>query len=545
MILKQISINNFVLIEKTTIDLDKGLNVLTGETGAGKSIILLALKITLGEKVSTNQIQVDKDFLEVTSVFDVNDSLEVQTKLKELGVNNDNNLLKLHREIKRDGKSRCYINNLFISVKQLQEVANLIIDIHSQNDNQYLFNNHFHEIIYDKYLGLEYKLEGYKKIYSNFIEEKKKLSELLKNKIKINQEEDFLQYTINELEKKLISEEDYNKIKQKLDNLENTQNIREVASFAYDALEGGARNQIEKTQMKLEQSSLSIFQEVEEKLVQVIDLLGDVKEKLTSYLNDGDYLAEEEIDTLNEKLMNVERIKKKYKKSINELYDYLDESKKKIETIENSEIDENKIKKNITLLERLVSDKAVELHMLRKNGIVKFEKDINCSLADLNMEDSKMTVHIETKRDENDGVLVDEKKVSLSENGFDKIEFVYQPTPESSLQRLKQIASGGEMSRIMLSIKEILLACLPNQVIVLDEIDIGIGGETAKKVGGKMKSLVAKRQLLVITHLPQIAKFADKHFLVKKQRNHNKTLTTIEHITDYRVEEELVRMVGL
>lgn len=543
--LLQIFIQNFILIEKANLNFTPGLNIMTGETGAGKSIFLSALGATFGEKISSDQIMPGEETLKVTSTFSIKDHLEVKTTLDEMGIDYDEDLLILRREISRDGKSKCYVNGLVSRVAHLKQLAELLIDIHGQHQNQYLFNARHHGVIFDHFSENQEILDSYQELYETWYEKRKELSFLIEKEKKLTEERDFLAYTTQELEKGLIKEDEYHLLKASLNSLEHSEKLSSSLNGldsilfsilipeidkSISQLENltGLEDQIDPVKTHLEEAKLS---------------LEEAKSSISPYLEKIESPSASKLDEINEKLANVERLKKKYQKNINQLTSLLIESKNKLEFLENVDYEREQKAKELESIQQHVLNMAGRLHQKRIAKRETFVEAIEKELAYMGMEESRINVSI-IPRESEDGIPFHGKKIVLNTEGLDQIEFLYAPTLKSEYKKLKNIASGGEISRFMISLKSILSSRVVNQTMVFDEIDVGLGGETAVNVGKKIKSLSKSRQLIVITHLPQIAKYSDRHFRVDKTHREGNTTTSIIELSDTEKVEEIARMIS-
>ncbi len=543
--LLQITIHNFILIEKVSLDFCSNLNIVTGETGAGKSIFLAALGATFGERISSDQILSGRETLKVSTTFSIQNHLEVKTALDEIGVDYEDDLLTLRREISRDGKSRCYVNGMVCRVAHLKQLAGLLIDVHGQHQNQYLFNAHHHGRIYDHFSENEDILESYREIYGDWAEKKRKFDEIIQKEKQLTKEQDFLTYTVEEIEKGIIEEEEYHRLKASLNTLEHSEKLSTTLNQLDSLLFSTLIPEIEKGVIGLD--GLGDLQEqikpIKDSFLEAKRALEEAKYFISPYLDKIENPSPRQIDEINEKLARIERLKKKYQKTIDELINLLKESKKKLNFLENVDYERTELEKELNGKQQQILNAAGRLHQTRVAKRELFIKAIHEELSYLGMEESKVNVSI-VPRESEDGVFFVDRKVSLNEEGMDKIEFLYAPTLNSEYKKLKDIASGGEISRFMLSLKSILSNRVAQQAMVFDEIDVGIGGHTAVNVGQKIKSLSTSRQLIVITHLPQIAKHSDRHFRVEKVSEQGDVTTVIKELSKSEKIEEISRMIS-
>ncbi len=537
--LNQIAIYNFIFIEEEVIQLSKGLNVISGETGAGKSIFLGALNTTLGERISIDFIQPGKNFLKVISTFDLKPLSNIKQKVEKLlKIKIKNHQLSLRREMNREGKSKCFINDHLTNIKTLKQIAYNLIDIHAQHQNQRLFNINAHIELYDKFLNLDNLNKIFQKNYQDYKLINYQIEAIQKKEKKIQEEKELLLFNIKELEGNLISEEEYNSFKDQLKKLEQKENFDQILQENYFVLKNEILPKLYKQKNSIEalNTSNEKLKNLKTQYLQAIDLLEEIEnqeEKKFSHTLDNQSLS---IDQLNNKLAKAESLRRKYALSLLELQKKLEESKKKLLFLEDSHIEKEKFEKEKIKLENEVFSLAQELHKRRKNGKDTFEKKIQEEISFLGMTTSKLAIDLNSHE-------ANEPKPILNENGIDYIEFLYQAAPEAPFRRLKEIASGGEISRIMLSLKSLLNEKEDIPVMIFDEIDAGIGGATALHIGNKLSNISHYRQVLVITHLAQIAKFANTHFKISKKTENNKTNTNINILDENQKIIEIARML--
>ncbi len=542
--LKSIEISNFIFIKHIKINLTSGFNVITGETGAGKSIFLNALGLTLGEKIPADIIRHGSDYAKVTSTFFIGNRPKLIKKITTLGLEIENNYLVLTRAINQKGKSKCFVKDQQVNLTTLKKVAKNLIDMHSQHQNLNLLKSWFYISYLDRYLGIEDQLRSYRKNYLAFLNLQKELTAFLKEESKLQEEKEFLEFTIKELKDKIISEKDYDILKNQLTSLEEeyekNKTLQELTWKLKDQIIPG----IESINYRLEnQAPISDdeSQNLIKKNLKIIDYFEQMRNLLQSEGTRGSKNYQEAINSLNKKLAYAENLKRKYGVGLDQLDKKLENAEDKIARLnEFSEKKKKIIQAKKSQLTTLVKE-GISLHLARKKGVEKLVADIEKEISVMGMENSKVDFLFAR-----DNLSFEENEIieeHLNENGFDELDLVYAAAKESKFKPLKEIASGGEMSRIMLSLKVLLSKKLPNNTIIFDEIDSGIGGETALKVGEKIKSLSQDKQVLIITHLPQIAKFAHSHFKVEKIRG-EKTEVKILALQEEEIIQEISRMLG-
>ena len=521
--LKYLEIRNFVLIDKLKINFSKGFNVLTGETGAGKSIIISALELITGEKGSTRMVGPSGDRLIVTGNFQLQSSYDiVKNKLKEWNIELGSDELTIKREITRDGKSKSFINNTGVKVAELKELGDLIVDIHGQHEHQSLFNPANHLNFYDSYLNIDEKLENYKNHYYKLTKLIKQYNEISQNKNTILKEKSFLEYAIDEIEKAKLKPNEDEDIKNDITMMSNAESIASsLSSINKDIFgsESGAYT----------------------KLMRSISALQSVS-KYDSRLSD---IAShpEELQSLNERLFFINNLKKKYGSNIKDIISYAKEAREKLDSLNFSEEDIENLKKDIETLRKETSMLAKEISDIRHNRKEEFIKAIESEMNDLGMSSTKFDIEI-TLDEDDEGILnIDGSNIKANATGIDNIEFIIAPNKQSIYQPLRKIASGGEISRIMLSLKNVLSIGDYCETCVFDEIDVGVGGRIAEVIGEKISALSKRKQVLSITHLAQIAIYANNHFKVTKNEGEDIVTSTIEELDDSMRVNEIARMI--
>lgn len=547
--LKYLDIRNFVLIDKVKINFENGFNVLTGETGAGKSIIISALELITGEKGSTRMVGLNGDRLTVIGTFFLQSSLNiVKSKLKEWNIEIAGNELNIKREITKDGKSRSFINNIGVRVAELKELGDLIVDIHGQHEHQSLFNVANHINFYDAYLNIEDKLQVYRDNYNKLTKLIKQYNEISQNKNTILKEKSFLEYAIEEIEKANLKYNEDEEIKNDIAMMSNAENIASALSVINKDIFGNESG----AYLKLTRSinTLQSISQYDDRLsdlasqIEAISLnLEDIK-TVFSEIRAKAKFDPEELQALNERLFFINTLKKKYGNNIKEIINYAKEAKEKLESLNFSEEDILKLKEEIETMRAKTSMLAKEISDVRKSKKDVFINAIEKEMCDLGMTSTKFDVEITYDEDDEYGILnIDGTNLKANSNGVDNIEFIIAPNKQAMFQPLRKIASGGEISRIMLSLKSVLSSGDYCETCVFDEIDVGVGGRIAEVIGEKIAALSKQKQILSITHLAQIAIYANNHFKVIKNEKDDVVTSTIEELNDSNKVNEIARMI--
>lgn len=544
-------IKNIALIEDVQIEFNKGLNILSGETGAGKSILLNSLNFILGEPIKTDAIRSGETTANIQAVFDISNAKELKEYMKsELGIDTEENLLIISREIDLNKSSVAFINNQRALVQSLKNLSKYLVDIHGQFEHQSLFDKSNHLKLLDKYASLEDSLNCYRADFHQAIV----LNKQLKEKIKLEQDKEhffeFSQYAIKELENAKLKIEEEAALESELSKLSHSQEIKNALEDAFLKVyksDTSVLSQLQRTQ--------DIFEKIQEKdsevkkitplitetlikMEPVIDFLKSYKERME--------FSPERMEEIQKRLELISFLKNKYgKKSIEELLSYRENLLEETEKISKNKDEIENLEKQIDLIISKLGEKALEISKVRKKSALELEKAIEEELHFLGMERAKFSITFESLEDPEGKVeLEGGKKAKLSRDGIERVEFLISPNLGEDLKPLVKIASGGEISRIMLSIKNILRKIDPMLTLVFDEIDTGIGGETAFAVGKKLKEIAQNKQVICITHLAQIASMGTFHYKVEKIEEQNRTKTIIYSLdTEGRI-KEISRMLS-
>lgn len=534
--LLNLHVKNLALIEEVDVDFEKGLIVLTGETGAGKSLILGSVNIALGNKASKDMIRKGTDYSLVELTFSVSENCAKQLKKYDIYMEEDN-IITVTRKIS-EGRSISKINGETVNIKTLKNVMSLLIDIHGQHDHQSLLYTKNHLDILDKFAKdsiLELK-EQIKKEYSKYTKLIKKLEEFNIDEGQKAREIEFAEYEVNEIESANLKPEEDVQVEEEFKKLSNSKEIVSALSEIYNALSyetaGGLGDIINKAVM-----DINSIKGMDEKISQFQTELYDIDNlcrELTSQIydyNSGMDFNPEYVREVEERLDVINHLKLKYGNSIEEILRYKEEKEEYLEKLNNITDEMENVKNQISELEGTLNNLCTKLSEQRKKAAKELEVLVKQALVDLNFIAVEFEIQIT-------------RKESIGENGFDNVEFMISTNPGESVKPLVKVASGGELSRIMLAIKSILATEDDIDTLIFDEIDTGISGQTAMKVAEKMAKISRNHQVICISHLSQIAAMADSHYLIKKTADENSTTTSIKKLTRQQSIEELVRING-
>ena len=515
-------IKNIGIIEDLNIDFNKGLNVLTGETGAGKTLIIDSLEIISGGRFSKEMIRKgeNQSFVELCMY-------EPESTKSE-----DGNII-VSREININGKNMCKINGRMVTVNELKDFMKEFIEIHGQNDNQSLLEPKKHLIYLDNYSGekLKYLKEEYKNYYSQYRDILNKLKENYGDEKEKQREIDLLQYQINEIEEANLKINEEEELEEKRKFMQNFEKISESLNTANNLIEDNGIDSISMAIKALEKIEAldKKYEQTSNNLKNIYYELQEVSRDINSYKNDS-YFDVEERDYIEERLDLIYSLKRKYGNTIKEILKYKEEIITELKKINNLEEYNNKLKYEKQKIEEKLNLISIDMHKIRIENSKKLINDINTELQDLEMKNARINIKIEYHEKE------------FFENGKDKVEFYIITNAGEEEKELSKIASGGEMSRIMIAIKKVLAEYDNVSILVFDEIDTGISGKAANSVAKKIKVISNKHQVLCISHLPNIAAMADYNYFISKNIIQDRTKTEIKLLEEKEVIEEIARI---
>ncbi len=538
--LRELHIKNIAVIDEVYIDFSKGFNALTGETGAGKSILIDSINMALGNRTSHDIIRHGCDFASVSVCFEI-ESSKLCEKLSELGVETEDNMVIISRRLGNDGKSSYRINGAISPGATVREVASLLIDIHGQSDNQSLLNNKNHLGLLDEYGQIGELKEKFGESYDELSAIDREIKSLSQNEEEKLRRLELIKFQIDEIQGAKLKKGEDEELEILRDKLYNMESIVSGAGIAYGALYGGEEGTVYDLLRQAERALSDIcrfdpkLDESYERLSGLIAETEDIASEINSCLSKTDF-SMAELDSIEDRLNTIGNLKRKYGNSIEEIQDFLETISKEAQTIENSDERIEELK----TLRKTVFDKvqvlAAELSKLRKAAAEKLETEIATELSFLDMPKVKFAISLSEREDEN-GTL-------YTKTGKDIAEFMISTNPGEELKPISKIASGGELSRIMLGVKSVLSATDDADTMIFDEIDTGVSGRAAQKIAEKICTLSRGKQIFAITHLAQIASMADSHYLIEKAQDDSVTKTTVRLLEKEERVEELARILG-
>lgn len=515
-------IKNIGIIDDLSIDLNNGLNVLTGETGAGKTLIIDSLGIISGGRFSREMIRKGE----------TNSFVEICMYEPENENSIDGNII-VSREINSNGRNMCKINGRMVTVNELKNFMSKFIEIHGQNDNQSLLDNKFHLKYLDGFIGeelLKYKQE-YKEKYTRYIEIKQELKANYGDEKERERKLDLLKYQFNEIEEADLKEKEEEELEEKRKIMLNSEKISNSLNEADEAIGESSIDSINLAIRAMEKIE-GIDTKYEAITSNLKNIYYDLQELSRDISNEKEdiYFDEQERNEVEERLDLIYSLKRKYGNNILEILNYKEEIEKEIQHIENLDEYNQKLKKELKQIKEQMTKLAINIHKLREEYAKVLGININKILEDLEMKNAKINIHVDYKEEE------------FFENGKDEVEFYITTNLGEDEKQLSKIASGGEMSRIMLAIKKVLADTDKMPVLIFDEIDTGISGKAANAVAEKLNSISKNHQVLCISHLPSIAASADYNYFISKKVLNDRTNTNIKLLNEEETIKEIARI---
>ncbi|NLC12262.1 MAG: DNA repair protein RecN [Firmicutes bacterium] len=535
--LSYLHIKNFALVEEMAIPFYRGLNVLTGETGAGKSIVINAISLLLGERASSEMIREGSDRAILEAIFSVT-SRDVIGFLKNNGLGSEQEIV-ISREISKGGRNICRINGNLVPVNFLKKIGAKLVDMHGQFQNQFLLNNENQLSVLDE---LDPACVELRQELSKLIEKKKELTKKLHH-LGVNKEErqkkiELLKFQINEIEEAGIAKAEEQELIQKLKILSNLERLVKASSEAYYCIyEGSYQQQALIDSLANTIKNLEPLLEHDKSLECIVDnlknaeiLLAETARELHGYTENLSFEPGER-DVIESRLEIYRQLKQKYGGSLENIFSYLDEAKQELLRLENSAGEASEIEKALKKMDNIVKEKAMHLSKLRRDNASKLKEGLISLFQDIALQKAIFDVKFNPLE-------------TVSSFGAETIEFLFSANPGEPLKPLSKIVSGGEMSRLMLALKSLLAEKDKISTLVFDEIDSGIGGVTAQQIGKKLKETAKHHQVICVTHNPHIAARAHHQYVLYKDNEGKRTLTMIKKLEQAERVREIARMMG-
>ena len=535
--LQSLHVKNLALMEETEVEFGEGLNILTGETGAGKSLLIGSVNLALGGKFEKEMLRQGKDSALVELVFSSKDE-KVLEKLQEMDLTaEEDGTIIISRKL-QVGKSSCKINGETVTARQVKELAEVLIDIHGQHEHQSLLHKKKHMEILDSYSGSEF--EEVAQIVADTYKECRMLRQTMEEEVMDEEakakEQALAEFEYREIdEAKLITGED-EELEQRYRLMSNsrkiTENLAESYMYSGNDTECGAGNSISRALRALRSVTMydERLQQLEEQLSEVENLLTDYNRDVAEYISDCEF-DEEDFRTVEERLNTINHLKGKYGNTIEEILNYGEGRQQLLLKLADYDAYMEKLQKELAEKEAELLASCEKLSAIRQKNALQLSEKLRDALVNLNFLTVEFKIMVRPEQ-------------NITAKGYDDVEFMISTNPGESLKPLGQVASGGELSRIMLAIKTVLAGRDAIDTLIFDEIDTGISGKTAWKVSEQLDVVAAAHQVICITHLPQIAAMADTHFVIEKSSTDNHTITDIYSLDEEKSLAELARLLG-
>lgn len=538
-----LSISNFALIENSELHFSPGLNILSGETGAGKSILIEALSVLLGNRASLEQIRTGMNEASVCATITLDNNQDIYNFLNDQSIAIENDELILRRHLLSSGKSRSFINGTQVTSKELSFIASVLFDFHGQHEGIGLLRKESHILYLDKYLELTDKVSKCSSIWKKINSIQNELTQLNTIDENIDKRIELLKYEIEEIESSQFAEGEDEDLAGKIKRLSNMEKVMALGTEIQSLL--GENGEGAVNAVKIAKTQLSQLNELDSQFEKDAACLEDIYYKLEDFYSDFSHKMssiqydQSSLDELIERSEYLEKIKRKYGGNYSNVMKYLEKAKQELSGINHQSDRKDELNLDLKNAVEEYKKAALEISSIRSEKKSILENKIKNELQGLGMSDAVFEIKIEQEKSENP--LFEYKMFS---NGIDKVEFLISPNKGEPVKPLTKIASGGELSRIILALKSILGKDDSVKTMIFDEIDVGIGGKVALYVSNKIKELAKEKQIICITHLPQIAVGGDKNFLIHKETDNGRTISFIKELNKNEKIDEIARMLS-
>ena len=533
--LRELKIENLAIIDELDIEFEKGFIVLTGETGAGKSIILSGINLLIGEKASVDMIRDGEENLVAQGVFDIDE--EQKKKLKAMGIDIDGDEIIIRRSYSRSGKARAFVNNVRITLADLKEIASTLVDIVGQHSHQMLLNKNNHIKLLDSFLSKDERdlKENLTSLLSKYREVNTKIEDIEREKRETIEKKEFYEYQLEEIEKLKLKDGEDEILEAEYKRVFNAEKIREKVYESLEYLKDDdsalslVTNSIRNIEYlgKYDERYIELAKRMENAYYELEDCANEIED-----ISKGIDVTESDLNKIAGRMNTLKRIKEKYKRTLPELIAYKEDLKEKLSDIDSGDFKTRELKQELTKIKSEYDKLAEKLSNSRKEIAVKIENELLNELKFLNMEDAKLKVQINNIE-------------RMTNDGYDEVEFFISTNVGQDLKPLSKIVSGGEVSRVMLALKVIFSKVDNIPILIFDEIDTGIGGETVRKIALKLKEIGDNTQIISITHSPVIASKASQQFYIEKYVENSKTISRVKKLSpDERIKEIGRMLVG-
>jgi DNA repair protein RecN (Recombination protein N) len=547
--LKSLLIKDYALIDAITVLFEPGLNIITGETGAGKSILLGAMGLLLGDRASSESIRSGASKAVVEGIFDSSQNKKLRQLCEKNDIDLDDELI-VRREISAKGSGRCFLNDTPVPLNLLKETGDLLVDLHGQHEHQSLLRSELHIDILDEFCGTEALLNDYAESYKKVQELRRKIRDLLDNEREIKRNREIYEYQLKEIDAVAPLENEDKELHDEIHVQEHGERLMDLAESAYGALyENNASALDVLSKIKEDIRSLAeidhSFTPVTEEIESAVTLVKDIAYQLRDYKNKIE-IDPERLNQMRSRLSALQALKKRFNTSLDGVLALREKLALELSLSENFE-DRIKELQQICETERKAAGaKALVLSRKRKTEAKKVEKDIVEILAELGIANASFEVRFESSspEDKTEGLIAGEEVLNADAKGIDSVTFLMSANAGEPVKPLAKVASGGEVSRVMLALKSILAKNDRLPLLVFDEIDTGVSGRIAQKVGATLLNLASFHQIIAITHLPQIAGMSDVHFVVEKHEENGRSRSHIRKLTEEEHGREVAKLLS-
>ena len=543
--IKEIRIRNFAIIENLVVSFKKGLNVLTGETGAGKSIIIDALNLLLGGRADTDSIRSGESTAFVEGIFEVIDPTTLDL-IRESGIEIEEGELLIKRQVSNSGKNRCLLNDSPVTVSTLAKIGDRLVDLHGQHDHQTLLHPEVHVDLLDLHGKSTDLRNDFLQNFTEYQAQSKKLESMKMDEQERIQKEEFLSFQLREIDEAGLSKEEEEEIKAESNKLKHAEKIRAGLEKSQSLLTDNQGSIVENLGQVLKE--LEAIHDVDPSLSETVERsrsayyeLEEVVESLRSY-NQSLEFNPNRLEEIEDRLAEINGLKRKYGADIAEILKRRDQIAEELEQLASNDENMKELEEKLKQQEKVISKLAIQLAEKRETTAKKITKSIEKELKELSMVNVRFGVRFDYPPSPDGFILFRKEKMNATPTGLGTLEFLFSPNPGEEMRPLVKIASGGEVSRLMLALKSILSDQDNIPVMIFDEVDSGIGGRVAEKVGIKLKKVANNKQVFCITHSPQIAGLASSHFRIEKQIKEKRTRSSIRQLEHEERVEELARM---
>lgn len=546
--LRQLDISGLAVVKELSLEFEPGLNVLTGETGAGKSIIVGAIGLLVAEKAGPEIVRTGEKAARITGVFEVRNWEEISREMEGAGIESDSNQVIVKREISSEGRTRAYLNGEPVTLNVMKRIGDLLVDFHGQHEHQSLLRKSTHVDLLDSFGSLQELRGEVWRICTNLRKLRDELESFLAEQRDAKAQIDFIKFQISDIESAQLREGEGERLEEERTVLANFERlasaIKEANGLLYED-ELACVERLSRASKALKNASAidAKLGALQAELTSAEIAVGEVGRSLASYLDSLEF-SPSRLDEIESRLNLIGRMKKKYERSVTEILDFVEELKSKLSCVESGFERERELRARIEEVARELGRAASLLMEKRRSAAKKLEREVEKELASLGMKGTRFIVEMELRDEEPHDIELEGKRIRVSAQGPSDVQFLISPNVGEDLRPLVRIASGGEVSRIMLALKTVLVQADAVDVMVFDEIDVGIGGNIARVVGEKLKALSGAKQIICITHIPMIACLGDTHFFVSKDVGAGRTYASARALGREERVKEVARMLA-